>query len=107
MGKQTAISLGVLKIGHGLNKTEICTFPKFRNIVVHILIDMSVKPISQPYRRIQIPLEIKVNDKLKELTDLDIIEPVNGPSQWISPMVPILKENGDIRICIDMRILQF
>lgn len=68
---------------------------------------MTVKPMSQPYRRIPIPLEIKVYYKLKKLTDLDIIELVNGPSQWVSPIVSILKENGDIRICIDTRILQF
>ncbi|CAK1596619.1 unnamed protein product [Parnassius mnemosyne] len=34
---------------------------------------------------------------------LDIIEEVSKPSKWVSPMVPVLKENGDIRICIDMR----
>jgi len=33
----------------------------------------------------------------------DIIEPVNGPSVWISPMVLVFKENGDIRLCLDMR----
>ncbi|CAK1599301.1 unnamed protein product [Parnassius mnemosyne] len=32
-----------------------------------------------------------------------IIEPVNNPSSWVSPMVPILKSDDDIRIYLDMR----
>ena len=34
---------------------------------------------------------------------LDIIEPVEVPSQWISPVVVIPKKNGGIRLCVDMR----
>lgn len=40
---------------------------------------------------------------MDELIASDIIEEVRGPAEWISPMVPVLKENGEIRICIDMR----
>lgn len=101
LGKSTSIALGVLKIGLGIN--AIGQFPKFKDVVVDIPIDESVTPICQPYRRIPIPLESKVEEKLHELLEADIIEAVNGPAKWISPMVPILKENGEIRICIDMR----
>lgn len=48
-------------------------------------------------------MENKVNAKLTELKDSDIIEEVHGPSPWVSPMVPVLKENNEVRICIDMR----
>ena len=72
-------------------------------MLIHIPIDQSVRAISQPYRRVPIPLENKINKKLDELIALDIIEEVHGPAEWISPMVPVLKENGDVRICIDMR----
>ena len=33
-----------------------------------------------------------------------IIEKVEGPTPWISPLVVISKANGDIRLCIDMRM---
>ncbi|KAL7291197.1 hypothetical protein TKK_0015038 [Trichogramma kaykai] len=102
LGKHTAIALGVLKIGLHINNITT-EFPKFKNISVEIPIDETVKPVIQPHRRIPIPLENKVNSKLEELLRKGIIEEVNGPSQWVSPMVPILKENGEIRICIDMR----
>ncbi|KAG6454310.1 hypothetical protein O3G_MSEX008647 [Manduca sexta] len=109
LGKTSAIALGVLQIGLQIN-TVRCdtplngTFPKFKGITVQIPIDPTVKPVIQPYRRVPIPLEELVAKKLKELQDSDIIEEVNEPSPWVSPMVPILKEGGkEVRICIDMR----
>lgn len=103
LGKRSATSLGVLKIGIETNNVGTVPFPKFKNVLINIPIDKNVMPISQPYRRIPIPLEAKINKKLEELIDLDIIEQVDGPSEWVSPMVPVLKDNGEIRICIDMR----
>lgn len=103
LGKHTAIALRVLKIGLGINQVEQQIFPKFKDVLIQIPIDESVKPIVQPYRRIPIPLEEKVDKKITELLQRDIIEKVEGPSSWISPIVPILKENGDVRLCVDMR----
>ena len=39
------------------------------------------------------------------MLDNDIIERVSGPTPWVSPIVPIVKENGDIRICTDAKQL--
>lgn len=55
------------------------------------------------FRRIPIPLEAKIENKIEELRQRDIIEPVVGSSKWVSPMVPVSKENGEVRLCIDMR----
>lgn len=43
--------------------------------------------------------------KLKELEKLDIIEKVEGPTPWVSPIVVIPKpgQKNEIRLCIDMR----
>ena len=57
----------------------------------------------QPIRHIPYHLREKLDRKLNELVDLDIIEPVDGPSQWISPVVVIPKKNEDIRLFVDMR----
>lgn len=102
LGKDTATKLGVLKVGLGVNAVD-GTFPKIRGVQIHIPIDKSIKPVSQPCRRVPVPLESKINRKIQELIDTDIIEPVNGPSDWISPLVPVLKSDGDVRICVDMR----
>ncbi|CAH2208327.1 jg24389, partial [Pararge aegeria aegeria] len=105
LGKITATSLGVLQINipTAVNNVEWKAFPKFKDVLVEIPIDKSIKPVAQPYRRIPIPLEVKVEDKIKELLQKDIIEEVKGPSNWVSPIVPVLKDNGEVRLCVDMR----
>ncbi|XP_038221597.1 uncharacterized protein K02A2.6-like [Zerene cesonia] len=103
LGKTTAIALGVLKLGLDINQVETKPFPKFKNIQIQIPINSNVNPVAQPYRRIPIPLEEKINSKIDELLQRDIIEKVEGPSEWVSPVVPILKADGDVRLCIDMR----
>lgn len=103
LGRVTATSLGVLQINLDVNRIDIEEFPKFKDVLVVIPIDNSIKPVSQPYRRIPIPLEEKVEKKLNELIKRDIIEEVKGPSNWVSPIVPVLKDNGEVRLCVDMR----
>lgn len=105
LGKVTATSLGVLQINlpTDVNKVEMTAFPKFKDVLVEIPIDESIKPVAQPYRRIPIPLETRIEQKISELLQADIIEEVKGPSSWVSPIVPVLKDNGDVRLCVDMR----
>ncbi|XP_062541427.1 uncharacterized protein K02A2.6-like [Armigeres subalbatus] len=106
LGEATANELKVLKVGFDVAAvTEIreLAFPKIKGIVVEIPIDRSIQPVQQSYRRAPIALEEKIYDKLRYLLDNDIIEKVNGPSAWVSPVVPILKESGEVRLCVDMR----
>ncbi|VDI32041.1 Hypothetical predicted protein [Mytilus galloprovincialis] len=34
---------------------------------------------------------------------MDVIERVEGPTEWVSPLVVVPKRNSEIRICVDMR----
>nr|CAI5866936.1 unnamed protein product [Callosobruchus analis] len=79
LGKDTATSLGILKIQIDINLIRPTPFPKFKGIVVDIPIDRTVQPVAQPYRRIPIPLEEKVDIALQDLVDSDIVEQVNEP----------------------------
>lgn len=46
-----------------------------------------------------------MDQKLSELLQQDIIEgPLEGTHGWVSPTVAILKDNGEIRLCNDMRM---
>ena len=58
-------------------------------------------PVVQPLRRPPFNLRDKIEKKLDELESMDIIEKVNSPSQWVSPVVP--KPDGEVRLYIDMR----
>ena len=62
-----------------------------------------MKPVTQPIRRTPFSLRSKVEAKIQELVDLDIIEPAQGPTTWVNPVVVVPKSGGDIRLCIDMR----
>ena len=54
----------------------------------------------------QVPLAHKdlVNDALDELVAKDLIEPVTY-SDWASPIVPVLKPDNTMRICVDFKYL--
>ena len=69
-----------------------------------IPIDSEVQPVIQPVRRVPYHLREKLGNKLDELESLDIIEKVNGPTEWLSPVVCVPKGNDDIRLCVDMRV---
>ena len=45
----------------------------------------------------------KLEEKIKELIELDIIEPAQGPTPWVNPIAVVPKFGGDIRLCIDKR----
>ena len=62
------------------------------------------KPVEQPVRRLPFSLRDKVDEKLDELLENDIIEEVSSrQTKWVSPLVVVRKSDREIRICIDMR----
>ncbi|XP_062557899.1 uncharacterized protein K02A2.6-like [Armigeres subalbatus] len=76
---------------------------QIKGLQVEIPIDKSVVPVCQHPRRPPIALLSKIEDKLTSLLNSDIIEPVVGGCQWVSPLVTVVKDNGDLRLCVDMR----
>ena len=112
LGKVTAKELGVLKIEvphddgvNEINDRSQCFegIGKLKGYKLHLHVDKSVKPVVQSMYRIPYSLRDKVDAKLDELEALDIIEKVEGPSEWVSPVIVVPKPNGDIRLCVDMR----
>ena len=84
-------------------KTAIgCMLGKPAAIVLH--------PDAVPYncitaRRVPIPLLDKVKEELKKMEREGVIKPVSAPSDWCAPMVPVLKPDGRVRICVDLKKL--
>ena len=76
---------------------------KLKNYQLELNIDESVTPVAQPIRRIPFSRREKVEEKLRELEDMDVIQKVDGPTKWVNPLVTVEKPNGDIRVCLDMR----
>ncbi|XP_055634104.1 uncharacterized protein LOC129774397 [Toxorhynchites rutilus septentrionalis] len=103
---RTAKNLQVLKVGYDVEAIRArfsSPFPKIRGVIVEIPIDEQVQPVQQAYRRPPIAMERMIEEKLDSLLELDIIELAPGPSPWVSPFVPVLKDTGEVRLCVDMR----
>ena len=67
---------------------------------------MDVKPVVQPHRRVPFHLRRKLEAELDAPEAADIIEKVQGPTPWVSPIfvAPKTENPGKIRLCVDMRL---
>ena len=69
-----------------------------------IYIKEGCKPVRQPQRRMKLTLKDIVKEELQKLLDAGFIYPMSD-SEWVSPLVLVLKKNGKWRICVDYREL--
>ena len=77
---------------------------KLNSKQIELAIDETVTPIAQPQRKIPFHLRKKVENEIEKLEQDDIIEkiPENTPTEWVSPVVVVPKQNNNIRLCVDM-----
>lgn len=78
-------------------------FPKIPNLLASFQLKSNVEPVKSAKRNIPLSMQAKVNERLKKMLDLGILERAPKASKWISPMHIVPKSNGDSRIVIDMR----
>ena len=108
----TAVGLGILDIQlHHISSTPMCEqllrqYPslfegigKLKGIKAQLHIDTKVTPVAQKARQIPFHLRKKVEYELKLLEEQHIIERVDGPTPWISPLVLIPKKMGGTHMC--------
>ena len=121
LGRKTATDLGLLRVGpeylsmvkqsvgtavHAIVNKHDAVFNgvgKLKDYQLKVHLNPDITPVAQPQCRLPFHVRKDVEKKLKELQDLDIIEDVEGPTPWVSPLVAVPKSNGDARVCVDMR----
>ncbi|XP_023285825.1 uncharacterized protein K02A2.6-like [Seriola lalandi dorsalis] len=71
---------------------------------IKIVLKENAKPYSVAApRHIPIPLLPKVEAELKRMEENSIIERVTEPTEWVAPMVPVVKpKTGKVRICVGL-----
>ena len=112
---KASIELGILKFINTVKDSALCIMSEFKNVFegigklkgykIKLHIDDTVQPVAQPHRRIPFQIRKQVEKKLEELEANDIIEKVEGPTPWVSPIVVVPKGSDlqDIKLCVDMR----
>ena len=80
-------------------------FGKPKNQQVDLAIHNTVSPVAQPQRRIPFHLRHKVESEIQKLKREYIIEkiPEDTPTDWVSPVVIVPKQDNNIRLCGDIR----
>nr|AAM00943.1 Putative retroelement pol polyprotein [Oryza sativa Japonica Group] len=63
-----------------------------------------VRPYQQPPRRCKAYMLEPVKAEVKRLYDAGFIHPYRY-AEWVSNIVPVIKKNGKVRVCIDFRDL--
>ena len=91
LGRETAVQLGVLKLGPQVNSIDTALLVKFkecfegigklRGYQAKIHVDVEVPPVAQNPRHVPFSPREKVELKLKELQEADIIEKVKAVSE--------------------------
>lgn len=100
----------LVKFVGGINvKDELFGFGLWKTVPVDFHLKDNVRPFSvNTARNIAIPLFEQVKEAINEMVLKGIIEPVTEPTDWVSPMVPVVKSGTGkrkVRICVDFRKL--
>ncbi|XP_043208845.1 uncharacterized protein LOC122374269 [Amphibalanus amphitrite] len=74
------------------------------NLVTHsIPLKESARPLTQPPRRLSYHQRGGVETAVRDMWQQGVIRPSSSP--WSSPIVPVLKKDGSLRLCVDYRRL--
>ena len=123
LGKGTAIALNMLRIGEDVcqlncstvgdkylnlrTKYESCFsgIGKLTNFSLKLHVNPEIKPVAKCRINLSANLRAQAEKTINELLELDIIEPVQGPTEWVSTPIFVPKPGNpnELRLCLDMR----
>ena len=70
----------------------------------HLPIRPECHSFQQPPRRMSKEVEVKVKEEIEKLLKAKFIKPTRYV-QWLANIVPVMKKNGKLRVCVDFRDL--
>ena len=99
----------------GLHHIENADFPhmfpdlfkdglgKLKDVEAKLYVDKEAMPRCFKPRSVPFALRAKVDNELQRLQATGVIVPIEH-SDWAAPIVPVLKTNGEVRICGDYKL---
>ena len=72
---------------------------------VHLQVDPAYQLVILPARKVPVSVKEKLKAELQRLQDLEVIAPVNEPTEWVSQFVVAVKKSGELQVCIDPKAL--
>ncbi|KAK8707143.1 hypothetical protein V6N13_058207 [Hibiscus sabdariffa] len=75
------------------------------SIVTHKLpLKPECKPMQQKLRRMRPEMLLQIRDEVRKQFDVGFLQVAKYP-EWVANVVPVLKKNGKVRMCVDYRDL--
>ena len=71
----------------------------------HIRLKEQYRPVQHPPRSVPIAMQTGYKSELDRLTKEGIITEVKEYTEWINLIVPVMKPNGSLRLCLDRKDL--
>ena len=71
----------------------------------HIRLKEQYRPVQHPPRSVPIAMQTAYKTELERLTKEGIITEVKEHTEWINSIVPVMKPNGSLRLCLDPKDL--
>ena len=75
------------------------------NYNYYIELDTNAKLVVHPVQKIVLALIPKLDKELDSMLAGGIVVPVDEPTDWVNSLVVRKKQNGSLRVCLDLRDL--
>ena len=71
----------------------------------HIGLKEQYKPVQHPPRSVPVAMQLAYKPELNRLAKESRITEVKENTEWINSLVPVMKSNGSLRLCLDPKDL--
>ncbi|XP_014361064.2 uncharacterized protein K02A2.6-like [Papilio machaon] len=95
--------LSIEKLQARFSKTFSDTLGTFNKYKIKLILKEQSRPVFFKARPLAFALKEKVTEEIDRLVDLGVLKAVDH-SEYASPIVPVLKRNGSVRICADYAV---
>lgn len=76
---------------------------RFKKFKVNLVLKENAKPVFMKARAMPFALRDKVDKEIDRLVELGVLKSVDH-SEYASPIVPVLKRDGSVRLCVDYSV---